>query len=192
MRSPIAVSEYRTRVKLAVSRAGAIGLYAEGHEVVDLPGCVVATPSMRRTLDHVRAALLDRKNVEIARAMRGQLPRAGDSLVVLLLARQGAPLSDDEMDLLGRAGGGGGDLDALRQTQAAWLYLKRKSGTPAQAISIIQGGAPAQAPAPSGGSAPASNPAPTSNPAAPGGPAPAGTPAPAGNSGASAPPKRTP
>lgn len=130
--------------------------------------------------------------VEIARAMRGQLPRAGDSLVVLLLARQGAPLSEDEMDLLGRAGGGGGDLDAVRQTQAAWLYLKRKSGTPAQAISIIQGGAPAQAPAPSGGSAPASNPAPTSNPAAPGGPAPAGTPAPAGNSGASAPPKRTP
>jgi hypothetical protein len=79
---------------------------------------------------------------DIARARRGSLPRLGESLAVLILARAGAPLSDADMDVLGRAGAGGGDLDAGRALQAAWFFAKRK-GTAARAAERLAGAAPA-------------------------------------------------
>ena len=67
---------------------------------------------------------------DIARARRGTLPRLGESLAVLILARAGAPLSDADMDVLGRAGAGGGDLDAGRALQAAWFFAQRRGLAP--------------------------------------------------------------
>jgi hypothetical protein len=90
---------------------------------------------------------------DIARARRGTLPRLGESLAVLILARAGAPLSDADMDVLGRAGAGGGDLDAGRALQAAWFFAQRR-GTTAEAVARLAGAA---------GSAPAA--APPSEPA---------------------------
>ena len=60
--------------------------------------------------------------VEVARRHRGSLPRAAEGLAVLTLARAGAPLNDADIDILGRAAGGGGDLDGPRALQAAWYY----------------------------------------------------------------------
>lgn len=66
---------------------------------------------------------------DIARARRGSLPRAGEGLAVLVIARAGAPLSDNDLDVLGRAAAGGGDLDALRTLQAAWFYARARKKT---------------------------------------------------------------
>jgi len=63
---------------------------------------------------------------EIARARRGSLPRAGEGLAALALARRGAPLTDADLDVLGRAGAGGGDLDPSHALQAAWFYARAK------------------------------------------------------------------
>ncbi|MBL9141576.1 MAG: hypothetical protein JNK53_06885, partial [Phycisphaerae bacterium] len=86
--------------------------------------------------------------VEIARALRGKLPRAGESLATLVLARGGAPLSDDDLDVLGRAAAGGGELEAMRAVHAAWYLIKRK-GMTADAYAKITGPQTAAAP-PSG------------------------------------------
>lgn len=82
---------------------------------------------------------------EIARARRGTLPRAGEGLAALTLARRGAPLADADLDVLGRAGAGGGDLDTARSLQAAWFYARAR-GLSDGAIDQIGGAAPPQAP----------------------------------------------
>ena len=87
---------------------------------------------------------------DIARARRGSLPRAGEGLAALLLARRGAPLSDADLDVLGRAGAGGGDLDASRALQAAWFYARAR-GLSEGAIEQLGGAA---SPAPAGTRAP--------------------------------------
>jgi 23S rRNA (uracil1939-C5)-methyltransferase len=49
---------YRTRAKLVVSRAGAIGLFAQGsHDVVDIPRCRVLAPAVADAVATVRALL---------------------------------------------------------------------------------------------------------------------------------------
>jgi hypothetical protein len=78
---------------------------------------------------------------DIARARRGTLPRLGESLAVLILARAGAPLTDADMDVLGRAGAGGGDLDAGRALQAAWFFAQRR-GLASEAVARLAGAAP--------------------------------------------------
>jgi hypothetical protein len=74
------------------------------------------------------------------------MPRAAEGLAVLTLARAGAPLNDADVDVLGRAAGGGGDLDGPRALQAAWYYTcaNRKAE---ELIGRLGGNAPA-APAP--------------------------------------------
>ncbi len=76
--------------------------------------------------------------VEIARALRGSLPRAGESLATLILAKGDAPLSEDDFDVLGRAAAGGGDLEAMRAVHAAWYLIKRR-GLTADATARISG-----------------------------------------------------
>lgn len=101
----------------------------------------------------VLSGLYDARRAEavpIASTMRGAMPRAGESIAVLLLAREGKPLTAADMDLLGRAGAGGGDLDAVRQTQAAWLFVKRSAKSADEAVARILNG-----PAPSAPAAPA-------------------------------------
>jgi hypothetical protein len=86
---------------------------------------------------------------DLVRARRGGLPRLGESLAVLILAEAGAPLSDADVTLLGRAGAGGGDLDAGRALQAAWFLAKRR-GTVPEAVARLAGAgtaAPAAPPA---------------------------------------------
>ena len=85
--------------------------------VKDDPNLVVA--AMTGVNDSCVAA-----GADIARARRGSLPRAGEGLAVLIIARAGAPLSNNDLDVLGRAAAGGGDLDALRTLQAAWFYAR--------------------------------------------------------------------
>lgn len=85
---------------------------------------------------------------EIARARRGTLPRSGEGLAALTLARRGAPLTDADLDVLGRAGAGGGDLDAARALQSAWFYARAR-GLSDAVIEQIGGAAP---PAPRQGS----------------------------------------
>jgi hypothetical protein len=84
---------------------------------------------------------------EIARERRGTLPRMGESIAVLTLARAGAPLTDADLDVLARAAAGGGDLDKGRALEAAWFFARRK-GTTSEAAARIAG-APA-APATAG------------------------------------------
>jgi hypothetical protein len=57
----------------------------------------------------------------IARGRRGSLPRMGESLACMILARAAEPLSPEEQSILARAAAGGGDLDPTRAIQAAWL-----------------------------------------------------------------------
>lgn len=87
---------------------------------------------------------------DIARARRGTLPRLGESLAVLTLARAGAPLTDADMEVLGRAGAGGGDLDAGRALQAAWYFAKRR-GTTTEATARLAGAASSAPAAPTPG-----------------------------------------
>lgn len=81
---------------------------------------------------------------EIARERRGTLPRMGESIAVLTLARAGAPLTDSDLDVLARAAAGGGDLDAGRALEAAWFFARRK-GTVPEAAARIAGAAAASA-----------------------------------------------
>lgn len=78
------------------------------------------------------------EGAEIARALRGSLPRAGESLAAMILARTGAPMTDDDFDVLGRAAAGGGDLEVMRSSQAAWYLLKRR-GKSGEAVTRIAG-----------------------------------------------------
>jgi 23S rRNA (uracil1939-C5)-methyltransferase len=45
---------YRTRAKLMVGTGGRLGLYAAGHDVVDIPRCRVLAPPLARVADAVR------------------------------------------------------------------------------------------------------------------------------------------
>jgi 23S rRNA (uracil1939-C5)-methyltransferase len=58
MPSP-ALVEYRTRAKLIVAPGGRIGLFAKGgeHEVIDIPGCRVLSPSLARVAARLRERL---------------------------------------------------------------------------------------------------------------------------------------
>jgi hypothetical protein len=85
---------------------------------------------------------------ELARAWRGKLPRAGEGLAVLVLARAGAPLSDADLDVLGRAAAGGGDLDAARTLQAAWFFARSRKLTEEAVAKVAAATAPAPATAP--------------------------------------------
>lgn len=67
--------------------------------------------------------------VPIARGLRGRLTRTGEVLAVLTLARCGTPLSDDDIDVLGRAAAGSGDVTPVQQAQAAWYFLNAKLGS---------------------------------------------------------------
>ncbi len=84
---------------------------------------------------------------EIARAWRGKLPRAGEGLAALILARAGATLSDADLDGLGRAAAGGGDLDAARTLQAAWYYARSRKLTEEAVSKVAAATAPAEPPA---------------------------------------------
>lgn len=84
---------------------------------------------------------------EIARAWRGKLPRAGESLAVLILARAGAPLSDSDLDVLGRAAAGGGDLDPARTLQAAWFFARSRKLTEQAVAKVAAATAPTEPPA---------------------------------------------
>ncbi|MCE9620317.1 MAG: hypothetical protein K8R92_10480 [Planctomycetes bacterium] len=59
-----------------------------------------------------------------ARLVRGKLPRRGESMAMLALAKSSAPLSAAEIQELGMIASGGGKVDESSQMQAAWLYLK--------------------------------------------------------------------
>jgi hypothetical protein len=64
--------------------------------------------------------------LESARAIRRIGASRADSLALLLIARGGTPLSEKDLKQLGRVAAGGGMIDDMRGTQAAWLYLKHR------------------------------------------------------------------
>lgn len=51
------IESYRTRAKFAVGAGGAIGMFREGHVVVDVPECRVVSPAMTEALAKLRARL---------------------------------------------------------------------------------------------------------------------------------------
>jgi hypothetical protein len=61
---------------------------------------------------------------KFARSIRTKLPRHGDSLALLALAKASTPLTAAEVQELGSIASGGGKVDESSQIQAAWLYLK--------------------------------------------------------------------
>jgi len=61
---------------------------------------------------------------KFARLIRTKLPRHGDSLALLALAKASTPLTAAEVQELGSIASGGGKVDESSQIQAAWLYLK--------------------------------------------------------------------
>jgi 23S rRNA (uracil1939-C5)-methyltransferase len=73
-----AIEGYRTRAKFAVGPAGAIGMYAEGHAVVDVPACRVVSDAMRVALDHLRAAAKAKGEPALTAAADGGALRAVD------------------------------------------------------------------------------------------------------------------
>jgi HEAT repeat protein len=62
--------------------------------------------------------------VEAARPIRRIGSSRPDSLALLLLARDGSGLKDQDVQQLGRIAAGGSMLGEMLQAQAAWLYLK--------------------------------------------------------------------
>lgn len=82
----------------------------------------------------------------IARRLRGSMPRAAEGLAVLVLARSGGTLDANDLDVLGRAAAGGGDLDPVRELQAAW-FLARARGSTDRVIAAVRGAAPTDTPA---------------------------------------------
>jgi 23S rRNA (uracil1939-C5)-methyltransferase len=53
------IVSYRTRAKLMVAQGPRLGLFAKGgaHEVVDIPGCRVLTPTLARVAAHLRLTM---------------------------------------------------------------------------------------------------------------------------------------
>ncbi len=64
------------------------------------------------------------KLAEAARPIRRIGSSRPDSLALLLLAREGSGLKDQDIQQLGRIAAGGSMLGEMLQAQAAWLYLK--------------------------------------------------------------------
>lgn len=64
--------------------------------------------------------------LESARTIRRIGASRADSLTLLLMARDSTPLSEQDLKQLGRVAAGGGMIDDMRGTQAAWLYLKHR------------------------------------------------------------------
>lgn len=64
--------------------------------------------------------------LESARTIRRIGASRPDSLTLLLIARDDSPLTEQDMTQLGRIAAGGGMIDEMRETQAAWLYLKHR------------------------------------------------------------------
>jgi hypothetical protein len=122
------------------------------------PQAVAALVERARTQPVLAVAILSGvyesrapEGVEIARALRGALPRAGESIAALVLARAGAPLTDADLDSLGRAAAGGGDLESMRAVHAAWYLIKRRGRTAdafARALGEPAGAGAAQGTAP--------------------------------------------
>jgi 23S rRNA (uracil1939-C5)-methyltransferase len=54
------VAGYRTRAKLIVAPGGALGLFAKGggHQVVDIPHCLVLAPALARVAAHLRQSIV--------------------------------------------------------------------------------------------------------------------------------------
>jgi 23S rRNA (uracil1939-C5)-methyltransferase len=97
VRAAAQVVRYRTRAKLVVSPAGAIGLYAPGtHAVVDLPECQVWAPGVAavaarlRTRLKAEAAALGLHGVDL-REVAGVAPEEVAGVLVTLIAGAGAP-----------------------------------------------------------------------------------------------------
>jgi hypothetical protein len=84
----------------------------------------------------------------IARAQRGKMSRACETMAAMTIARCGAPLTDDDLEVIGRAAAGGGDLTPAQQSQAAWYYLVGKLRSAPAAIARITAPAPAPGKAP--------------------------------------------
>lgn len=96
------------------------------------------------------AGLWDSRSADaapIARRLRGTLPRSGESLAAMVLAHAGATLTDDDREVLARAGAGGGDLDPTRALQAAW-YAVKSAGTADGLPPRLRSTAPARTPEP--------------------------------------------
>ena len=75
---------------------------------------------------------------DIARERRGSLPRMGESIAVLTLARAGAPLTEADVTMLARAAAGGGDVQPGLALEAAWYYVKSQ-GKSADAAARLAG-----------------------------------------------------
>ena len=78
-------------------------------------------------LETIMSVVGDSSNQEaaqFARMIRTKLPRHGDSLALLALAKASTPLTAAEVQELGSIASGGGNVDDSSQIQAAWLYLK--------------------------------------------------------------------
>ncbi len=96
------------------------------------------------------AGLWDSRSTDaapIARRLRGTLPRSGESLAAMVLAHADATLTDDDREVLARAGAGGGDLDPTRALQAAW-YAVKSAGTADGLPPRLRSTAPARTPEP--------------------------------------------
>jgi hypothetical protein len=78
-------------------------------------------------LEIIMSVVADSSNADaatFARSVRGKLPRRGDSMALLALAKNSTPLTAEEIAELGSVASGGGKVDESSQIQAAWLYLK--------------------------------------------------------------------
>ena len=78
-------------------------------------------------LEIIMSVVADSSNADaaaFARSVRGKLPRRGDSMALLALAKNSTPLTAEEITELGMVASGGGKVDESSQIQAAWLYLK--------------------------------------------------------------------
>jgi len=91
-------------------------------------GRLQAVPDDSVSQEVILLGLFETRSAAAGRAAAG-LRRIGagraDSLALLLMARHGEPLSDDDIRSLGRIAAGGGRVSIGLQAQAAWLYLKR-------------------------------------------------------------------
>ncbi len=91
---------YRTRAKLMVSRAGAIGLYARGsHEVVDIPHCRVLGAELAAVVDEVRA--LARQHEGALASLDVREARCAGELA-LLVTLGGEPAARARLEALAR------------------------------------------------------------------------------------------
>ncbi len=78
-------------------------------------------------VETIMSVVADSSNADaaaFARSIRGKLPRRGESMALLALAKNFTPLTAEEIAELGSIASGGGKVNDSLQIQAAWLYLK--------------------------------------------------------------------